>query len=561
MAQVEMQAGPFRVVSLMSREAADELGLEPGSPRRRLDQVHPRRRRDPGGLNVPPYRRSPCWPPSPRSPSTAAATTTRPPTPRRRLGRRSSGTVTVFAAASLTGTFTQLGKDFEAAQPGRQGDLQLRRQLGARAADQPGRTGRRVRLGQPRRTWTQVTDAGDPDDLRPEQAGDRRTEGQPGQDHRPRGLRGQPTARSPCAPSRCRAARPRRRCSRRPGSPPQPDSLEQDVKAALTKVRLGEVDAALVYQTDVQAAGGRGRGHRVPRGRPGGQRLPDRGRSATAPNATGAQGLRRLRPVGRGASAVLDRGRLRGAVTRSWPGGAGPAGGCRWSWCVPALLGLAFLVVPLIGLLVRAPWSTLPDRLFSADVGEALRLSLVCATSATVICLRARRTAGVAARPRRNCPAAGSSGPSSPCRWCSRRSSVASPCCCVLGRRGLLGERLDLWFGFSLPFTTAGVIVAEAFVAMPFLVIAVEGALRAADPRYEEAAATLGASRWLTFRRVTLPSIAPGVVAGAVLCWARALGEFGATITFAGNLPGPHHARCRSRCTSRWRPTRTSPSC
>jgi molybdate transport system permease protein len=102
----------------------------------------------------------------------------------------------------------------------------------------------------------------------------------------------------------------------------------------------------------------------------------------------------------------------------------------------------------------------------------------------------------------------------------------------------LVGQYLDAWFGISLPFTTAGVVVAEAFVAMPFLVISVEGALRAADPRYEEAAATLGASRWLTFRRVTLPSVLPGVVAGAVLCWARALGEFGATITFAGNFPG-----------------------
>jgi molybdate transport system permease protein len=108
----------------------------------------------------------------------------------------------------------------------------------------------------------------------------------------------------------------------------------------------------------------------------------------------------------------------------------------------------------------------------------------------------------------------------------------------VFGRRGLLGEWLDQTFGVSLPFTTAGVVVAEAFVAMPFLVIAVEGALRGADARFEEAAATLGASRWTTFRRVTLPLIAPGVAAGAVLCWARALGEFGATITFAGNFPG-----------------------
>ena len=108
----------------------------------------------------------------------------------------------------------------------------------------------------------------------------------------------------------------------------------------------------------------------------------------------------------------------------------------------------------------------------------------------------------------------------------------------VFGRRGLVGSWLDATFGVSLPFTTAGVVLAEAFVAMPFLIISVEGALRAADARYEEAAATLGANRWTAFRRVTLPLIAPGVAAGAVLCWARALGEFGATITFAGNFPG-----------------------
>jgi molybdate transport system permease protein len=108
----------------------------------------------------------------------------------------------------------------------------------------------------------------------------------------------------------------------------------------------------------------------------------------------------------------------------------------------------------------------------------------------------------------------------------------------VLGRNGLVGQWLDRWFGVTLPFTTAGVVLAEAFVALPFLVISVEGALRAADLRYEDAAATLGASRWTTFRRVTLPLIAPGIGAGAVLCWARALGEFGATITFAGNFPG-----------------------
>ena len=204
---------------------------------------------------------------------------------------------------------------------------------------------------------------------------------------------------------------------------------------------------------------------------------------------------------------------------------------------VPALLGLAFLVVPLAGLIVKAPWSTLFEQLFRPAVGQALTLSLVCASLATVLCL----VFGI------------------PLAWLLARSDLPGrgvlralvtvplvlppvvggvALLLVLGRRGLVGQYLDQWFGVSLPFTTGGVIVAEAFVAMPFLVIVVEGALRAADPRYEEAAATLGASRWLTFRRVTLPSIAPGVVAGTVLCWARALGEFGATITFAGNFPG-----------------------
>jgi molybdate transport system permease protein len=204
---------------------------------------------------------------------------------------------------------------------------------------------------------------------------------------------------------------------------------------------------------------------------------------------------------------------------------------------LPAGCGLAFLVVPLVGLLLRAPWATIPGRLFSAEVARALRLSLLCATVATIICL----VLGI------------------PLAWVLARAElpgrgliralvtvplVLPPVVCgvalllVLGRRGLVGRHLYEWFGISLPFTTAAVIVSEAFVAMPFLVISVEGALRAADPRFEEAAATLGATRWYAFRRVTLPSVLPGVIAGGVLCWARALGEFGATITFAGNFPG-----------------------
>jgi molybdate transport system permease protein len=111
----------------------------------------------------------------------------------------------------------------------------------------------------------------------------------------------------------------------------------------------------------------------------------------------------------------------------------------------------------------------------------------------------------------------------------------------AFGRRGVVGEYLDRWFGFSLPFTTWGVVVAETFVAMPFLVflvVTMEGAFRTASRGLEEAAATLGARRTAVFRRVTLPLALPSLVAGSVLCWARALGEFGATITFAGNFPG-----------------------
>ena len=208
-----------------------------------------------------------------------------------------------------------------------------------------------------------------------------------------------------------------------------------------------------------------------------------------------------------------------------------------WVLTVPALLGLAFLVLPLAGLLIRAPWSTLGTRLGQPQVLEALRLSLVTASLATVACL----VFGV------------------PLAWMLARLAfpgrrlvralVAMPLVLppvvggvalllVLGRRGMVGRWLDAAFGITLPFSTAGVVLAEAFVAMPFLVISVEGALRAADLRYEEAAATLGASRWTVFRRVTLPLVAPGIAAGTVLCWARALGEFGATITFAGNFPG-----------------------
>jgi molybdate transport system permease protein len=208
-----------------------------------------------------------------------------------------------------------------------------------------------------------------------------------------------------------------------------------------------------------------------------------------------------------------------------------------WPLAVPALVAVAFLVVPLIGLVVRAPWRSLDRVLAESQVVEALRLSLVCASAATVLSLIfGVPLAWVLAR----------------ARFRGRgllRALVTLPLVLppvvggvalllAFGRKGLVGEYLDLWFGITLPFTTAGVVVAETFVAMPFLVVTVEGAFRTADRDYEEAAATLGASRLTVFRRVTLPLIGPSLVAGSVLCWARALGEFGATITFAGNFPG-----------------------
>lgn len=204
---------------------------------------------------------------------------------------------------------------------------------------------------------------------------------------------------------------------------------------------------------------------------------------------------------------------------------------------IPAIVGLIFLILPLAGLLVRTPWATLLDRLAEPGVAEALKLSLLTSTLATVVCL----VLGV------------------PLAWLLARvefpgrrlvrALITVPLVLppvvggialllALGRRGLVGQWLDSTFGITLPFTTAGVVIAESFVALPFLVIAVEGALRGADSRFEEAAATLGSTRWTTFTHVTLPLVAPGIAAGAVLCWARALGEFGATITFAGNYPG-----------------------
>ncbi|HEV2887372.1 MAG TPA: ABC transporter permease [Jatrophihabitans sp.] len=203
----------------------------------------------------------------------------------------------------------------------------------------------------------------------------------------------------------------------------------------------------------------------------------------------------------------------------------------------PAAIGFCFLLVPLLALLVRAPWRGLAGLLSDPVALTALRLSLECATAATVVStVLGVPLAWVLARARFPGLAV-------------LRALVTVPLVLppvvgglalllALGRNGILGRHLHAWFGLTLPFSTAGVVVAETFVAMPFLVVTVEGALRSADRELEEAAATLGARRLTVFARVTLPLVTPSLLAGAVLCWARALGEFGATITFAGNSPG-----------------------
>ncbi|MFF9481939.1 ABC transporter permease [Streptomyces sp. NPDC014733] len=204
---------------------------------------------------------------------------------------------------------------------------------------------------------------------------------------------------------------------------------------------------------------------------------------------------------------------------------------------VPALVAVAFLAMPLVGILARTSWGELGTHLTSPGVTEALRLSLLVSCWALGLSL----LLGV------------------PLAWLLARvtfpgkalvrSLVLLPMVLPptvggvalllgFGRRGVLGPWLESAFGLTLPFHTSGAVVAATFVAMPFLVISLEGALAGLRPAYEETAASLGASPVRVFVTVTLPMIAPGLAAGAALTWARALGEFGATITFAGNLPG-----------------------
>jgi molybdate transport system permease protein len=194
-------------------------------------------------------------------------------------------------------------------------------------------------------------------------------------------------------------------------------------------------------------------------------------------------------------------------------------------------------MLPLLAMLIRAPWADVGSSLSGAGAGTALRLSIEVSVAAAAISL----VLGV------------------PLAWILARTSlpgrsvlrgvivlpvVLPPVVggigllAALGRGGVVGRWLYEATGIQLTFTIWGAIVATTFVSMPLVILATEAGLRSLDERYERAAATFGASSRYTIRRVVLPMLAPQLVAGAVLTWARALGEFGATITFAGNLAG-----------------------
>jgi len=207
----------------------------------------------------------------------------------------------------------------------------------------------------------------------------------------------------------------------------------------------------------------------------------------------------------------------------------------RWIF-VPAALGAAFVLLPLVAIVARVDWGSFGSLITSESSREAFVLSLQTSGASTLLCVVVGvPMAVVLARTEFRGQGV-------------VRSLVLLPLVLppvvgglallyTFGRRGLLGESLDA-LGVQVAFSTVAVVLAQTFVALPFLVISIEGALRTAGERYEVVAASLGARPTTVFRRITLPMVLPGLVSGAVLAFARSLGEFGATITFAGSLQG-----------------------
>ncbi len=203
---------------------------------------------------------------------------------------------------------------------------------------------------------------------------------------------------------------------------------------------------------------------------------------------------------------------------------------------VPAVLGAAFIVAPIVAMLTRVQWDEFWTLITSPSSRDALLLSLRTSGAATLLCLLAGiPLALVLARSRGRLMGLGRALVLLPLVLPPVVAGIAL--LYTFGRRGLLGESFEA-LGFQIAFSTTAVVLAQTFVAMPFLVISLEGALRTVGTRYQDVAATLGASPTLVLRRVTLPTVMPAIASGAVLAFARALGEFGATITFAGSLQG-----------------------
>ena len=203
---------------------------------------------------------------------------------------------------------------------------------------------------------------------------------------------------------------------------------------------------------------------------------------------------------------------------------------------VPAGLGALFVVLPLVAVVARVDWPSFVELVTSESSRAALWLSLRTSMASTVLCV----LLGV---PMAVLLARTSFRGQSVVRALVLLPLVLPPVVggiallYTFGRRGLLGETLEV-LGVQIAFSTAAVVLAQTFVALPFLVVSLEGALRTGGERYDVVAATLGARPTMVFRRVTLPLVLPGLLSGAVLSFARALGEFGATITFAGSLQG-----------------------
>jgi molybdate transport system permease protein len=207
----------------------------------------------------------------------------------------------------------------------------------------------------------------------------------------------------------------------------------------------------------------------------------------------------------------------------------------RWTYTVAVLAALV-VILPLFAMVARVNWANFLPLVTSESAVSALGLSLRTSAASTFLCIvLGVPLALVLARGR--------------FRFLGLlRSLVLLPLVLppvvgglallyTFGRQGLLGRSLEV-LGLQIAFSTTAVVLAQTFVALPFLVVSLEGALRTGGERFEAVAATLGASPGRVFRRVTLPLVLPGLASGAVLSFARSLGEFGATLTFAGSLQG-----------------------